>query len=92
MVLSQQKEVIQGLVCLEIMSNYLFMHLIETAPHNFGKNKKYFGVMGNLVAFCCKMSYEKGFDGEMGFDSKTELIEHYTRNVSILFLDLRKRK
>jgi len=57
------------------------MPLIESAPHNFGKGKKYLGVMGNLVAFGCKMAFEKGFDGEMAFDSKTKLIEHYKREL-----------
>jgi hypothetical protein len=63
LVLQKEPEIIQGLICFEKKSDYIFMHLIETAPHNFGKNKKYFGVMGNLVAFCCKVSYQNGFDG-----------------------------
>ena len=53
------------------------MHLIETAPHNYGKLKKYMGVAGNLVAFACKISYEYGFDGIVAFTSKTMLIRHY---------------
>ena len=35
------------------------------------------GVAGNLVAFACKMSYDYGFDGIIGFTSKTILIRHY---------------
>ena len=81
LVLQNQRKIIQGLICFEKKSDHIFMHLIETAPHNFGKNKKYFGVMGNLIAFCCKVSYQNGFDGELGFDSKTNLIPHYMKEL-----------
>ena len=46
--------VIQGLVCLEVKTDHLYMHLVESAPFNKGKIKMYSGVAGNLVAFCCK--------------------------------------
>ena len=42
------------------------------------ENKKiYTGVPGNLVAFACKLSFEKGYDGYLAFDAKTLLIKHY---------------
>ena len=53
------------------------MNLIETARHNFGKNKIYEGVAGNLVAFACKLSSNKGYEGFVVFEAKTKLIEHY---------------
>lgn len=56
------------------------MHLIETAPHNYGKSKLYLGVPGNMVAFACKMSFEFGFDGFVGFVAKTHLVQHYIDN------------
>ncbi len=63
------------------------MHLIETAPHNYGKTKHYLGVAGNLVAFACKMSYDFGFDGFVAFTAKTQLIDHYieTLGAELLF-------
>jgi len=81
LVLQEEPIVIQGLICFEEKSDHIFVHLIETAPHNLGKNKKYFGVLGNLIAFCCKVSYQNGFDGELGFDSKTNLIPHYIKEL-----------
>lgn len=56
-------DAIQGLISLERAENYIEMHLIETAPHNFGMAKKYAGVAGNLVAFACKISFDLGFEG-----------------------------
>jgi len=87
LVLQQQPNVVQGLICFEKKSDHIFMHLIETAPHNFGKTKKYLGVAGNLVAFGCKLSFENGFDGYMAFEAKTKLINHYelTLGAKILF-------
>lgn len=51
--------------------------LIETVLHNFGKKKQYNGVAGNLVAYGCKLAFEKGFEGSMAFIAKTRLIPHY---------------
>ena len=86
LVLQQQPSVIQGLVCLSVMPDHVFMSLIETAPHNFGKTKKYAGVPGNLVAYVCKRSFELGYDGYVAFIPKTKLIAHYEKTLgAILF-------
>ena len=53
------------------------MHLVESAPFNKGKSKVYKGVPGNLVAFACKLSFQRGYEGNVSFLSKTQLIEHY---------------
>ena len=68
------------------MPDHIFMPLIETAPHNFGKMKKYLGVSGNLVAYGCKLSFELGFDGYLAFIPKTKLIAHYEKTLgAVLF-------
>jgi hypothetical protein len=87
LILQKEPKVIQGLICLEKKSDHVFMSLIESAPHNLGKIKKYFGVAGNLVAFGCKLSFEYGFEGCIAFDSKTALISHYelTLGAKLLF-------
>jgi len=69
--------IIQGLLSLEDKKDHIFMHLIESAKFNKGKYKVYFGVPGNLVAFACKVSLDKGYDGFLAFDAKTALIKHY---------------
>jgi len=45
--------IIQGLICLEVKSDHVYMHLVESAPFNRGKKKVYHGVPANLVAFAC---------------------------------------
>jgi hypothetical protein len=69
--------IIQGLVSLEVKSDHVFMHLVESAPFNKGKTKLYSGVPGNLVAFACKLSFQMGHKGNVAFISKTQLIDHY---------------
>ncbi len=71
------ESVIQGLVSLEVMSGHVYMHLVENAPFNFGKTKMYAGVAGNLVAFACKLSFQRGHEGNISFLSKTQLVQHY---------------
>ena len=51
--------IIQGLLSLAIESDHVFMNLVESAPFNIGKNKLYEGVAGNLVAYACKVSFQK---------------------------------
>jgi hypothetical protein len=69
--------IIQGLISLEDKKDHLFMHLIESAKFNKGKDKIYYGVPGNLVAFACKLSMENGYEGFVAFDAKTALIKYY---------------
>ena len=71
------KTIIQGLISIEDKEDHIFMHLIESANFNKDKNKMYFGVPGNLIAFACKLSFEKGYLGFVAFDAKTSLIKHY---------------
>lgn len=73
--------IIQGLISLEIKSDHVYMHLVESAPFNKGKNKVYSGVPGNLVAFACKLSFQRGHEGNVSFLSKTQLIEHYEKTL-----------
>ena len=69
--------IIQGLVSLTIEEDHVYMHLIESAPFNQGKGKVYLGVPGNLVAYACRLSYQRGFEGFVSFHAKTKLIDHY---------------
>jgi hypothetical protein len=73
--------IIQGLISLEIRSDHVYMHLVESAPFNKGKGKIYAGVPGNLVAFACRLSFQRGFEGNVSFVSKSQLIDHYIKTL-----------
>lgn len=76
--------IIQGLISLEIKSDHIYMHLVESAPFNKGKTKVYSGVPGNLVAFACRLSFQRGFEGNVSFISKTQLIDHYIKTLGAI--------
>ena len=73
--------IVQGLISLEIKSDHVYLHLIENAPFNKGKDKVYAGVAGNLVSFACKLSFQRGHQGNVSFISKTQLIDHYQKTL-----------
>ena len=76
--------IIQGLISLEAKSDHIYMHLVENAPFNKGKSKVYSGVPGNLVAFACRLSFQRGFEGNVSFISKTQLIDHYIKTLGAI--------
>lgn len=78
------QNIIQGLVSLEVKPDHVYMHLVESASFNKGKTKLYAGVPGNLVAFACKLSFQRGHEGNVAFISKTQLIDHYTESLGAI--------
>ena len=74
-------KIIQGLVCLEVKLDHVYMHLVENAPFNKGTTKMYAGVAGNLIAFVCKLSFQRGHQGNVSFVSKTQLVGHYEKTL-----------
>lgn len=73
--------IIQGLMSIEIKSDHVYLHLVENAPFNKGKSKVYAGVPGNLVAFACRLSFQRGHEGNVSFLSKSQLVEHYEQTL-----------
>jgi len=84
LIISGNPSIIQGLVSLTEREDHVYMHLIESAPFNLGRNKVYIGVPGNLVAFACRMSFHRGFEGYVSFTSKTQLIKHYEKTLGAI--------
>ena len=74
-------KIIQGLISLEVKSDHVYMHLVESAPFNKGRTKVYVGVAGNLVAYACKLSFQRGHDGNVSFLSKSQLVDHYEKTL-----------
>jgi hypothetical protein len=73
--------IIQGLLSISRENDHIFMNLLENAPFNIGNNKLYEGVSGNLVAYACKLSFQRGHEGNVSFLAKTKLIEHYEQTL-----------
>ena len=76
--------IIQGLASISNYTDHFYLHLVESAPFNLGRRKLYTGVPGNLFAFACKCSWDKGYQGFVAFQSKTRLIEHYENTLGAI--------
>lgn len=79
--IANNPNIIQGIISLEVKADHVYMHIIESAPFNIGRQKTYFGVPGNLVAFACKLSFQRGSEGYVSFTAKTKLIDHYIESL-----------
>ena len=81
LVIVDNTEIIQGLISLQDRSDHVFMSLIESNKFNKAAKKVYLGVPANLVAFACKLSFDKGYGGYVSFESKSRLMEHYQKSL-----------
>ncbi len=86
LVITDNPSIIQGLIGLQDRIDHLFMSLIESNKFNRGTKKIYLGVPGNLVAFACKLSFDKGYNGYVSFESKTRLVAHYQKTLGAYVL------
>jgi hypothetical protein len=84
LVIPENVNVVHGLVSLTPDNDNVYMNLIESAPFNIGKNKLYEGIPGNLIAFACRQSFNRGTEGYVSFHSKTKLINHYEKTLNAL--------
>ncbi|MCL2398603.1 MAG: hypothetical protein FWC91_02520 [Defluviitaleaceae bacterium] len=70
---------LQALIATEVFRGAVYIHLLESAPHNRGENKQYEGVGGHLFAIAMRLSMALGFGGYIFFDAKNmELVKHYS--------------
>lgn len=67
---------IQGLICVEDLGDHIQAHLMERAFY-VQKLRLFSGVPGNLMAYACKLSFERGYEGFVSFVSKMDLVDHY---------------
>ncbi len=68
---------VQGRIAFRIDGGVADVDIVESAPHNIGRQGKYIGVGGHLFAIACQDSVEHGCDGFVAFTAKTNLIKYY---------------
>ena len=81
LVIIDNPDIVQGLVSVQDRGDHIYMHLIESSKFNRGAKKLYSGVPGNLIAFVCKLSFDRGYQGFVSFESKTKLVSHYEQSL-----------
>lgn len=87
LIITDQPDVLQGLISISDMEGYVYVHLAESAPINLGLQKKHEGVGGNLFAYACKRSWDNGNEGFVAFQSKTDLISHYQKVLGAVHIE-----
>lgn len=55
----------------------IHINLIEASKENVGKGKKFKNITGNLLAFACKMAFQKGYDGFVSLLPKSKIVAVY---------------
>ena len=79
----------QGLIALKHIRDQLYTHvdIVESAPHNRGKNGVYQGVGAHLFAIACKLSWDVGNEGFVQFKAKSDLVNHYKTTLNANNID-----
>ena len=89
---------IQGMVAMKSdPQNYAInVDIVEAAPFNNPHNKiyvekEYSGIGGHLFAEAVKESMAQGYDGYVYFKAKTDLIEHYQKELGAVLINPKER-
>jgi len=79
--LINKPKTVEGALQLRVENGMMIMDVLEIAPHNIGKNKRYDYVAGVLIAYACRESFklESNYKGFLTFVAKTKLIEWYKK-------------
>lgn len=81
---------VQGRISLKIDGGVADVDIVESNPHNVGKNGEYIGVGGHLFAIACKVSMESECDGYVTFTAKTDLVQHYMETLGAKIISDRR--
>lgn len=55
----------------------IHINLIESSAKHRGRTKQIDNIAGCLISYCCKLAFEKGYDGFVSLIPKTQLINYY---------------
>lgn len=87
--LLEDDDEVQGMIALKHMQDQYYTHvdIVEAAPFNVGRHGKYKGVGAHLFAIACKLSWDAGNEGYVQFTAKTDLVEHYKKELNAQNID-----
>lgn len=87
--LLEDDNVVQGRIALKHVRDQFYTHvdIVEAAPFNVGREGKYKGIGAHLFAIACKLSWDAGNEGYVQFTAKTDLVEHYKKELHAISID-----
>lgn len=74
-----ESDILHGLVAFSPSTGFLKCENMEISAINKKPILLYAGVGNAMVALCCKISFDLGFEGYIGFDAKNKLFDYYKR-------------
>lgn len=74
-----EEDILQGLVCFVPNMGILDCYNMEMNNFNKRGSSVYNGVGKCMVALCCKISFDLGFQGFITFEAKSKLVPYYER-------------
>ncbi|HEY2155761.1 MAG TPA: hypothetical protein VGH33_09025 [Isosphaeraceae bacterium] len=72
-----------GLVAVDLREGFVEITLLECSPGNVGREKRFEGIAGSMIAFAAGLSFDTGCEGYVAMESKTNLIDHYCRTYGL---------
>lgn len=62
----------------------IHIRLLESGKTNVGTSKELEGIAGCLIAWACRLSFLRGYDGWIKLTAKSELIKHYVSHYGMI--------
>jgi len=88
-----EEEAILGLMCLVDHPgdgiNAVEIELLEVAAENRRGKKKLANIAGCLIAFACRESFKRGYEGWVFLTPKSHLVEHYSAKYGFTYVPIR---
>lgn len=76
-----QEEILGLISIIDIPKEFrIHINLLESSKKYRGKNKEIKNIPGCLISYCCKLAFEKGYDGFVSLIPKTKLVSYYQKN------------
>jgi len=73
-----EEEILGLMSIIDIPKEFrIHINLIESSMKHRGKGKQIDNIAGCLISYCCKLAFEKGYDGFVSLIPKTQLINYY---------------
>jgi len=84
--LAGEENILQGMVAVKHSTGFLECGNMETNDFNKSPINLYQYVGKSIIALCCKISQDEGYDGVIAFYAKNHLFAYYSRyGADILF-------
>ncbi len=82
-----KKSELQGMISMRVERGFVHVDIAESAPHNRGVEREYFGAGAHLFAIACKVSFDNNCDGFVDWMTKTDLLKHYIDNLGAKIIE-----